>query len=92
MTIRRAHIIVEGRVQGVYFRQSLKDVAESARVSGWVRNLIGGEVEAVIEGEASAVEDVIDWCQHGPPPAAVDHVSVTWQPPKGDLSGFVIKR
>lgn len=85
----RAHVIITGRVQGVYFRAATKSSAESCGVAGWVRNR-GQDVEAVFEGSRRSVERVIAWCHEGPPHAAVDGVRVSWETPQG-LSGFDIR-
>lgn len=87
----RAHVLIGGRVQGVYFRSYTQDMAERSNVTGWVRNLYDGRVEAVFEGEKEDVEKVIDWCHHGPPGAHVMNVSVTWQPYSGEFSSFAIR-
>ena len=65
----RAHLIISGRVQGVFFRMETKKAAEDQKVVGWVRNKADGTVEAVLEGEKGAVEMVIQWCHAGPPSA-----------------------
>ena len=62
----RAHLRIEGRVQGVSFRQSTRDEADRLGVKGWVRNLPDGAVEAVLEGEPEAVEALVAWCHRGP--------------------------
>ena len=85
----RAHVIVSGRVQGVYFRASTADQARTLGLSGWVRNA-GDDVEAVFEGPRRAVERAIEWCHAGPPRAAVERVEVTWAEPEG-LTGFGIR-
>ena len=79
--------MVSGRVQGVFFRASCRDLATSSGVSGWVSNEPDGTVHAVFEGEADAVDDMIDWCSHGPPQAVVDDVRVTDEEPTGE-QGF----
>lgn len=89
---KRAHILVEGRVQGVYYRSSMKQEAESLGLKGWVRNLVSGEVEAVIEGEEGVIQALIDWCRQGPPHAAVDTVTVEWGAPTGEFDTFFIRR
>lgn len=90
MSTVRAHLIISGRVQGVWFRASTREVAEQLGVSGWVRNIPGGRVEAVFEGDPEAVRQAIDWCHQGPPGARVDRVDVTWEEPVGE-KGFTIK-
>ncbi|HET9077007.1 MAG TPA: acylphosphatase [Acidimicrobiales bacterium] len=83
----RRRVVVEGRVQGVGFRQSCADVARAGRVAGWVRNRRDGRVEAVFEGPAAAVDTMVDWCRSGPPAARVDRIEVRNEPP-GALGGF----
>jgi acylphosphatase len=86
----RAHVIITGRVQGVFFRANTVRAAESAGVDGWVRNRRDGTVEAIFEGTADRVEEVLKWCRKGDPPAAVDDVHVKWEEPSGDYVGFSI--
>ncbi len=73
----RAHLVVQGRVQGVYFRQSTQVEAERLGVRGWVRNRRDGSVEVVVEGEPAAVDALVAWCHQGPPMARVDAVELT---------------
>jgi acylphosphatase len=84
----RAHVFVSGRVQGVNFRQNTKEVATRNRVTGWVRNLSDGRVEAVFEGDDMDVNEVIEWCHVGPPKASVQDVSVKFQKYTGEFAGF----
>ncbi|GIW09258.1 MAG: acylphosphatase [Chloroflexi bacterium] len=86
----RAYVLISGRVQGVMFRESLRQEATKARVTGMVRNLHDGRVEAIFEGERSAVLRLIEWCKHGPPMARVEDVQVLWEPPRNDFSNFRI--
>ncbi|MDD2605437.1 MAG: acylphosphatase [Desulfobacterales bacterium] len=79
------HLIVTGRVQGVFYRLETQRAAEGLGIKGWVRNLPDGTVEAVIEGAPRAVEAMIDWCRQGPPRSRVDAVHV--EPLAGD-GGF----
>ena len=88
MTARR--IVVSGRVQGVFFRDSTRRTAQSRGVAGWVRNRDDGTVEAHLEGEGDAVESVIAWARTGPRHADVDGVDVTEAEPEG-LDGFEIR-
>ncbi len=76
MDIKRVHLYVSGKVQGVYFRQGMKETAEKNNVQGWVRNLPDKRVEAVLEGEESNVDAVIDWSTFGPPGAVVDELKI----------------
>ncbi|MEP0825598.1 MAG: acylphosphatase [Nitrososphaera sp.] len=86
----RAHILVSGTVQGVYFRQNTKEVATKHNVTGWVRNLPDGRVEAILEGNEPDVNKVIEWCHVGPPKAKVDNVSVKFDNYTGEFADFVI--
>ena len=86
----RAHVVISGRVQGVCFRAYTVDEAAAASLAGWVRNTPDGRVEAVFEGEQSAVEAMIAWCRHGPPAARVNGVEVVWGEPRGER-GFGIR-
>jgi acylphosphatase len=88
--IVRAHTVVHGRVQGVWFRQSTADRALALGVSGWVRNLADGGVEAVFEGSSAAVGDAVDFVRQGPPRAEVTACEVTWEPPHAE-AGFAIR-
>jgi len=87
----RRHVIVSGRVQGVWFRDSMRREAERLGLSGWVRNLPDGSVEAAFEGQPDAVENLTEWCHHGPPGARVTSVTPRDEPPEG-LTGFRILR
>lgn len=87
----RAHAIFRGRVQGVYFRDTARRHAAAAGVNGWVRNLPDGTVEAVLEGERSAVEEVLHRCRVEQPRARVTAMDVEWEEYRGDLSGFTIR-
>ena len=88
----RAHLVVRGRVQGVWFRGSMQDEADRLGIAGWVRNRPDGTVEAEIEGEREAVDALIAWARHGPPGARVTGVSVEWVRPRGDRGGFAVTR
>jgi acylphosphatase len=87
----RAHVYVSGRVQGVFFRYETRRRAIRLGVSGWVRNLPDGRVEAVFEGEKKDVEEMIRFCWRGPPGAIVRDVEVVWERPTGDLQGFHVR-
>jgi acylphosphatase len=88
----RAHVRLNGRVQGVGFRYTTADEARLRRLGGWVRNLESGAVEAVFEGPAEAVQEMLHWCQQGPPGAWVRDVKVAWDEPLEDLRQFEIRR
>ncbi|MFQ5428217.1 MAG: acylphosphatase [Thermodesulfobacteriota bacterium] len=87
----RAHIIIEGQVQGVFFRASTIRVSRENKITGWVRNRPGGTVEAVLEGDKSHVEKVIKWCRSGPPMARVDGIELTWEDYEGEFPDFSAK-
>ncbi|MDI6703672.1 MAG: acylphosphatase [bacterium] len=87
----RAHIYVSGWVQGVFFRANVRSWASSRGVSGWVRNLPNGKVEAVLEGEKEDVERVIGLCKKGPPGARVEDVDVEYEKYLGEFTGFEIR-
>jgi acylphosphatase len=86
----RAHVLVSGSVQGVFFRVSAAQRAGRAGVNGWVRNIADGRVEAVFEGERHAVEECVEWCSSGPPGASVDRVEVEWEQPAAE-PGFRVR-
>ena len=87
----RAHVVVTGRVQGVYFRYATREEASMRGVKGWVRNLEDRRVEAVLEGEKAKVEELIDFCHYGPPAAKISAVEVTWEDYTGDFKDFFIR-
>ena len=87
----RAHVFVDGRVQGIFFRQDTKHEADNRSVKGWVRNLADGRVEAVFEGEEEAVKALIEFCKRGPPMARVTNVDIRWESYSGEFDGFKIK-
>lgn len=84
----RAHAVISGRVQGVFFRMETKRAADGFGVFGWVRNKRDGTVEAVFEGSEESVMSVLEWCKKGPPIANVTKVDVTWGDYKGEFSSF----
>lgn len=86
----RIHLIIEGRVQGVWFRESTRREAVSLGVSGWVRNLPDGTVEAMAEGPEESVRKLVSWCQHGPPAARVDRVREQAEEWEGEFRSFDI--
>jgi acylphosphatase len=86
----RAHVLVSGKVQGVFFRQNTRRKAKARGVTGWVRNTIDGNVEAVFEGEEQAVNELVDYCRHGPSFAKVEDIQVTFEAYKGDFTDFSV--
>jgi acylphosphatase len=84
LTVERVRVVVTGRVQGVWFRDSCREQARSSGVGGFVRNRADGAVEAEFEGRSAAVARMIAWCREGPPRARVDDVQVEALEPIGD--------
>jgi acylphosphatase len=85
----RRRVVVHGRVQGVFFRDTTRRLAVSRGVAGWVRNRADGAVEAVFEGDAEAVESMLRFCRRGPERAAVERVEEHEEQPE-ELQGFRI--
>jgi acylphosphatase len=88
MTVRR-RVRAHGRVQGVFFRDSVRREAQAAGVTGWARNCADGTVEAVFEGDAEAVERLVELCRAGPGHASVSRLEVDDEAPEG-LDGFAV--
>jgi acylphosphatase len=86
----RYRVLVSGRVQGVFFRDTCRRMALTHGVSGWVRNLPDGQVEAVFEGRPEDVDRLVEWAHHGPRRAVVAHVEVRAEPPEG-LTTFLVR-
>ncbi len=84
----RAHAVISGRVQGVFFRMETKQAAERCGVFGWVKNRREGTVEAVFEGDKEKVDAVLKWCWQGPPLSSVTDVATKWEEYTGSFSGF----
>ena len=87
----RAHLVIFGRVQGVFFRAKTQEKAKELGVFGWVKNLSEGRVEAVFEGERVKVEQMIKWAKKGPPGAIVSDLNVIWEEYRGEFSNFEIR-
>jgi acylphosphatase len=90
--MKRARVIVSGRVQGVSFRWHTQARAEELGLSGWVRNLADGTVELEAEGPDDAVDALVAWCRRGPPAARVGDLQVEELAPTGGVGGFHITR
>jgi len=86
----RAHLIISGKVQGVYFRKYTQEISIKNTVSGWVRNLKNGDVECILEGLPSNVEKVIEWCHIGPKNSRVDKIDINYETHTGEFQGFKI--
>ena len=90
MSVVRCRVIVSGRVQGVYFRDSCRSEAQRLGVSGWVRNRPDRTVEVVAEGPRDRVDRFLDWCRQGPPRAQVTGVVVTDEVPAAERGFRVV--
>ncbi len=90
MAAGRVHILVSGRVQGVFFRYTTKEVAERNGLAGYVRNLADGRVEIVAEGEREQLEKLVAWSHQGPAGASVEGREVKWETPSNSFSTFRI--
>jgi acylphosphatase len=88
--MKRYRVLISGRVQGVCFRANTWDKARSRGLTGWVRNLPDGRVEAVFEGEEAAAEAMREWCRTGTPPARVNHLETYEESPTGEFTDFQI--
>jgi len=86
----RAHLYISGRVQGVFFRYETRREARQRNVTGWVRNLPDGRVEALFEGEKEDILRLIEFCRRGPPGARVERVEVEWGEYTGEFKDFRI--
>lgn len=87
----RAHALISGRVQGVYYRASAAEQAAALGLAGWVRNLRDGRVELVAEGPPAAVDALLRWCAQGPAHARVEAVEVERDAPAGLAGPFVVR-
>lgn len=90
MANSRAHLFIEGRVQGVFYRSFTRDLAQGLGLNGWVKNLRDGRVEALFEGEKAVIEQAVAACYAGPPASRVSHIEVGWEEYVGDQKGFSI--
>jgi len=91
MNSKRVHLLIKGRVQGVYFRQSMMETAEKNNVLGWVQNLPDNRVEAILEGNDSSIDAVIEWAHFGPAGAVVDELKIIEENYIGEFSDFEIR-
>jgi acylphosphatase len=86
----RARVIVEGRVQGVFFRSHTEEMAFRLGVKGWVKNRRDGRVEAVFEGDKEQVDQIIQWCHRGPSEARVTKLHLSWEDYTGEFEDFFV--
>ncbi|MEK6960142.1 MAG: acylphosphatase [Nanoarchaeota archaeon] len=89
--IVRAHALISGRVQGIFYRASARSEAIKRKLIGWVRNTSDGKVELIVQGPKHEVDDFLDWCRSGPMLADVTEVELTFEEPNDDLTGFEVK-
>jgi len=89
--MKRIRVIISGIVQGVFFRAATRRTAADLNLTGWVRNMDDGRVEAVLEGEDADVEKMIAWCKVGPPSARVEKVTTAEEHYTGFFQDFSIK-
>lgn len=87
----RVRIRITGRVQGVFYRQSTLEMAQSLGLCGWVRNLQDGSVEALFEGERHLVEQAVSWCRQGPPRASVSDLAIERLDGPPECAAFTIR-
>ena len=91
MQTTRARVLVSGRVQGVFFRDSARRLARRLGLSGWIRNRPDGRVEAEFQGTKDAVDEAIEFCRRGPELAVVEDVEVSWVDPVAAEPGFRVR-
>ncbi len=91
MSRARAHLLISGRVQGVFYRAFTRETASYLGLCGWVRNLPDGRVEAIFEGNRDMIEEAINRCRSGPPGARVDEIDINWEEFKGEFNDFSIR-
>lgn len=87
----RVHIFIEGEVQGVFYRAFTREIATKLGLTGWVKNLFDGRVEAIFEGKKSDIEKAIEKCYQGPPAAEIKNIAVEWELYTAKFSGFEIR-
>ena len=88
--MRRVHLIVYGRVQGVFFRHNTKKIADKLNLKGWVRNNPDNSVEIIAEGSDDAIDKLVNWCKKGPLGAKVAKIYVKEQKYKNEFKDFSI--
>jgi acylphosphatase len=88
--MKRMRVFISGRVQGVFFRAYTRETAMTLNLTGWVRNLYDGSVEALFEGDDTNVQSMLEWCKKGPPHAVVKHVDAAEEPYTGEFRDFRI--
>jgi acylphosphatase len=89
--MKALHMMIYGRVQGVWFRASTQETARRLKIQGWVRNTPEGNVEAHIQGEKSSVDEMLSWCEQGPPGARVERIDINEVSPNEEYKTFNIR-
>ncbi len=90
--LSRVALRIHGRVQGVFFRESARQEASRLGLTGWVKNLPGGDVEAIAEGPRDRLEAFVVWCRRGPPAAQVSDVLASYSASTGEFAAFLVER
>jgi acylphosphatase len=88
---KRAHLLISGGVQGVWYRSSTKQQADDLGLTGWVRNCQSGQVEVIVEGADAAINELISWCRTGSSMARVTDVRIDFDDYRGEFVGFRVK-
>ncbi|MCX5849058.1 MAG: acylphosphatase [Deltaproteobacteria bacterium] len=89
--MKRVHVFISGRVQGVFFRAKAQRAAIDLNLTGWVRNMADGRVETVFEGDDTNVDKMLEWCHTGPPVARVEEVLIKEELYSGEFENYIIK-
>lgn len=89
--MQRWHLLISGKVQGVFYRKSTAQQAQTLGLTGYVRNLEDGQVEVIAEGSETTLEALYNWCWQGPEKAKVEDISRSSEDASGTFSGFVVK-
>lgn len=88
--LKRVHLLISGKVQGVFFRVYAKQKAEEFGLTGWVKNAPNGKVEILAEGDEKDLKELARWCYNGPSGARVEKTTVKWEDYKGEFNEFKI--
>lgn len=89
---KRAHLLISGRVQGVWYRGSTREQADKLGLTGWVRNCESGQVEVIVEGEDAAIDKLVSWCREGPSMARVTGIRIEFDDYRGEFVGFRVRK
>lgn len=88
--MERLHLLISGRVQGVFFRAHTQEVASRLELKGWVRNTMDGSVEVLAEGDSDKLQKLLNWCKKGPSMAFVKSITESWSKATGEFADFKI--